>query len=154
MFRGGLHSHVLRVKAAGDPRVRSAFYDGPSIGENRELVRRREKAQREFVRAHFAQGRQPFLQCAQVQLVFAFVDLHGVAPAQADGCAPRAVEINELAEAAAGTVRARRALTCDESISCRLLPNARLTGTTHSIKWQNRFNQSPSCGISDESLFW
>ena len=56
-----------------------------------------EKAQREFVGAHFAQRSQRGLKLDQVERARALVDLHGVAPAQADRRAPPAFQIREIA---------------------------------------------------------
>ena len=101
-IRSILGADVAGVEAAGDADILGAFDDGAAIGEQGEFVGIEEEAKGELVAADGAEGGEAFGEGGEVERAVAFVDLDGVASAEADGGATGAVEIDELAAAAGG----------------------------------------------------
>src|SRR5579862_2785028 len=109
-----LDSDVARVYAAGDAGVGGALYNCAAIGEHRQFIRIQRGAQSEFVDANGCQRAQPRRQLRKIHGPRTLMNLHGVAPAQADGGAMPSFEMGELtmgATRAIGIARRWRGLT-------------------------------------------
>src|SRR5580692_2034554 len=84
-------SDVAGIEAPGDSYVGGSLDDGAAVGENHQFIRIEGDAQGEFVRADGRESAQARGEIGEIQGAGAFVDLHGVAAAEADGDAAGAV---------------------------------------------------------------
>src|SRR5581483_9869070 len=89
---------------ACETHVRSAFDDGAAVRKDGDLVRSRKKAEREFIRAHFAERFERRFKLNQIQRASALMNLDCVAAAEAYGRALGTAQINKLASAAGGAL--------------------------------------------------
>jgi len=96
------------VEATGGGDVLCATDDGAAVGEEHDVVLGDGKAQSEFVDAHLAEGFEAEGQFDEIQRTGRFMDLHGVAPAEADRDTAWIFEIAKLTARADGTGGIRR----------------------------------------------
>src|ERR1019366_3200640 len=98
---------IPRVNASCDTDVGRAFDDGAAVREHRDLMVPAGEPQRELVTADCTQPFKPRGELRKVEWAPEFMDLNGVAAAQADRGAP-AVEPGKLVLAATGAIRIPR----------------------------------------------